>query len=135
MSDLTNELISGKEAWIAKSEGCEVLYAIDDLNYGLGFQELSDKEFMNWDVGRFLLPESYYRFKLKPKTIMINSVEVPAPFKPNDGEFFYCLSPSSDSGYSFNTNKIFSQYGAWRTEDQVKQVVAALRNVFGGNIN
>ena len=70
-------------------------------------------------------------------------MEVPAPFEPKDGEDFYYLDCTSDNygGWaktswrnaesdSFKNNTVF---GAWRTEEEIKQVVAALRQVFGGS--
>ena len=79
-------------------------------------------------------------FRLKPRTITINGIEVPAPFEPKNGEDFYYLDCTSDNygGWaktswrnvesdSFKNNTVF---GAWRTEEEIKQVVSALHSVF-----
>lgn len=79
------------------------------------------------------------QFRLKPRTITINGIEVPAPFKPKIGEYVYFISSDEVKGYAETTlvdtemNWGFVQFGAWRTEEEIKQVVAALRQVFGGS--
>lgn len=72
-------------------------------------------------------------FRIKPRTITLN-IEIPAPFEPKEGEEFFILAPLSVTGYTkvqgITTQALLDEYvklGAWRTEEQVKQVVAALR--------
>ena len=72
-------------------------------------------------------------FRLKPRTITLN-VEIPAPFEPKEGEEFFILAPLSVTGYTkvqgITTQALLDEYvklGAWRTEEEIKQVVAALR--------
>ena len=74
-----------------------------------------------------------YEFRLKPRTITINGIEVPAPFEPKEGEIYWYLTDSS-YGYGCVENKECCRVGIapWRTEEEIKQVVAALRQVFGG---
>lgn len=74
-------------------------------------------------------------FRIKPKTILINGVEVPAPFTPIEGDTFYYLNDGEECGYikcehdwAFDPKDLI--FGAWRTEEEIKQVVAALRKVF-----
>lgn len=74
-------------------------------------------------------------FRIKPKTILINGVEVPAPFKPKEGDTFYYLNDGEECGYikcehdwAFDPKDL--NFGAWRTEEEIKRVVAALRKVF-----
>lgn len=74
-------------------------------------------------------------FRIKPKTILINGVEVPAPFKPKEGDTFYYLNDGEECGYikcehdwTFDPKDL--NFGAWCTEEEIKQVVAALRKVF-----
>ena len=90
--------------------------------------------FESWRLlGAEILPANY-EFRLKPRTITINGIEVPAPFEPKDNENFYVIDCDSKDGYRKISNMIHSswtQFGAWRTEDEIKQVVAAFRNVFG----
>lgn len=76
-------------------------------------------------------------FRLKPRTITLN-VEIPAPFEPKVGDIYYFINSSNLKGYGFNKfandgdDECLTFYGAWRTEDEVKQVVAALRGGIKG---
>ena len=96
-----------------------------------------DEHEEEFTIGDLINPR--YEFRLKPRTITINGIEVPAPFEPKDGDYFYVICPTSFTGYTdvFAENqenlKCFSKFGAWRTEEEIKQVVAALRQVFGGS--
>lgn len=65
-------------------------------------------------------------FRHKPETIKIE-LEIPAPFEPKDGEKYWIVTDEYKLGYtsSYSSSGIL---GKWRTEDQVKQVVTALRN-------
>lgn len=134
MNTKVNEgkLISGKEALIALANGEDVeLQAAGDMSWYDSTQ---------WTVGELLCFKG--RFRLKPRTITINGIEVPAPFEPKNGEDFYYLDCTSDNygGWaktawrniesdSFKNNTVF---GAWRTEEEIKQVVTALRFVLKG---
>ena len=118
-----SELISGKEALIALANGEDV-----EFDAGIGTCHLAHK-------GLTLHCFDSYKFRLKPRTIIINGIEVPAPFKPKVGSEYWHIQTCRD-GYSrsrFN-NEYCDQhlvaYGAWRTEDEIKQVVEALRKVF-----
>ena len=64
--------------------------------------------------------------------ITINSIEVPAPFKPKEGETYWFIT-DSECGYNCVENKEGCRVGiaAWRTEEEIKQVVSALRQIFG----
>lgn len=71
-------------------------------------------------------------FKLKPSTIMIGPVEVPAPFEPEEGQEVWFIDDNSECGYSRSCeydSDIYSYYGWWRTEEEIKQVVSALRKL------
>lgn len=75
-------------------------------------------------------------FRLKPRTITINGIEVPAPFEPKEGDEVYFIDCEPRQGYlndliGDGCEPEWTQFGAWRTEDEVKQVVEALRHVFG----
>ena len=118
---MTN-LISGKEALIALGSGKEVEYKSID---GWGDASL---------IHAFEFLDNNYEFRLKPRTIKLE-LEIPVPFEPKDNENFYVIDCDSKDGYRKISNMIHSswtQFGAWRTEEQIKQVVAALRQVFGG---
>lgn len=119
--------ISGKEALIALANG-------EDLQW-------RDGDFQQWnDVNDYLRLGIFNdcEFRLKPRTITINGIEVPAPFEPKVGEEYWCFSTQTVLGYGHNVYKSeradrrFINIGAWRTEDEVKQVVAVLRQIFGG---
>ena len=63
-----------------------------------------------------------------------NGFEVPEPFEPKVGEEYWFIADYISSGYGCTQEGtgINSSIGKWKTEDEVKQVVAALRQVFGG---
>ncbi len=123
---MTN-LISGKEALIALANGEEVQWVTGGV-----IRDITGE----WQVGEFLHPS--FKFRLKPRTITINGIEVPAPFDPKEGEEYWCFSTQTVLGYGHNVyeseraDRRFINMGAWRTEEEIKQVVAALRQVFGG---
>ena len=73
-----------------------------------------------------------FLFRLKPNTITLNGVEVPAPFEPKDGDKTYYLNDEMTDGYGESEHLEHFEYhfGAWRTEEEIKQVVEALRSVF-----
>ena len=123
---MTN-LISGKEALIAFANGVGV--QISHKN------ETLKKEWHDL-YGTLMLSafdSDIYEFRLKPRTITINGIEVPAPFEPKVGEKYWFIADYVSSGYSDTREGtgINSSIGKWRTEDEIKQVVAALRQVFG----
>lgn len=135
MNTKVNEgkLIGGKDAKLAWANGEELEFYSPDLDVWFG---LNDEPFIS-DVF------DTRPIRLKPRTITVNGIEVPAPFKPKNGEDFYYLDCTSDNygGWAktswrnvesdaFKNNTVF---GAWRTEEEIKQVVAALRQVFGGS--
>ena len=65
---------------------------------------------------------------------MIGNIEVPSPFEPKDGDTVFVLANFIQQGYLECKYPTFGghvfQFGAWRTEEEIKQVVAALRKVF-----
>ncbi|HAV2934658.1 TPA: hypothetical protein JIU02_01090 [Acinetobacter baumannii] len=73
-------------------------------------------------------------FRIKPKTILINGVEVPAPFTPKNGDTFFYLSDESMEGFHQSvwdderwSNMLF---GVWPSKDQVLKVIAVLKDIF-----
>ena len=121
-----SELISGKEALIALANGEEV-------------ECKNDVTGMDWSDATGLLVRSFFDpthmwgFRLKPRTIIINGIEVPAPFEPKEYEDCYMLTDLYEHGYTRTSWKYSKSVPAWRTEEEIKQVVAALRQVFGGS--
>ena len=123
------KLISGKGALIALANGEEV--------------ETKKKDEITWSsIGFFavnIFKDERWEFRLKPRTITINGIEVPAPFEPKDGDKYYYIDSNREICYDWDSNDCETTdenrvaFGAWRTEEEIKQVVAALRQVFGGS--
>lgn len=125
---MTN-LISGKEALIALANGQEVEWTHFSVGKWHKVPQGTAK------LQYFLDGDSGWKFRLKPRTITINGIEVPAPFEPNHGDEIWFLNPDYGCGYAdgdYDPAESVIQFGVWRTEDEVKQVVAALRQIFGG---
>lgn len=121
---MTN-LISGKEALIALANGEEV-----EFKDGADKWE-NIKYHMNLDLSMFLTSPEWMHFRLKPKPIILNGIEVPKPFEPKYGESAWVVDSATPLGY----RKIFhhgegGRFMCWRTEDEIKQVIAALRTIF-----
>jgi len=121
-----SELISGKEAKLAwaNEEQLQVVHITQKV-----WEDLNDKHPLA------VFTSDKYIFRLKPRTIAINGIEVPAPFKPKVGEeYFYIYGCRNNYARSRFNSEHCDQHlialGAWRTEDEIKQVVAALRSVF-----
>ena len=110
-----SELISGKEALIALANDQEVEYFDEKLG-----------EWVYMDMTHHFKRD----FRLKPRTISINGIEVPAPFEPNEFEDCYMLSDLYEHGYTKTSWKYSKSVPAWRTEEEIKQVIAALRSIF-----
>lgn len=122
-------LISGADALRALADGKEVEYLYGENNW-LSVIEMQ--------VLITAFTGSKFKFRLKPRTITLN-VEIPAPFEPKEGEEFFILAPLSVTGYTkvqgITTQVLLDEYvklGAWRTEEEIKQVVAALRGGIKG---
>ena len=127
-----SELISGKEALIALANGEEVEVKFNSTD---GWNKINQKDAYSFEI--FLNPIRT-EFRLKPRTIKINEIEVPAPFNPpenlDNSLLWWVLDTDQECGYSQcrNPKHPSSLLGAWRTGEEIKQVVAALRQVFGG---
>ena len=90
---------------------------------------------MNLDLSLFLTSPDWIKFRLKSKTITLNGIEVPATFNPKEGEVFYYINDYSENGYDWVNycDNLFNNtvwIGKWRNEDEIKQVIAALRSAF-----
>ena len=119
-----SELISGKEALIALANGEDVecrAYEKNWINANNNHHPLS------------LFFDDSFQFRLKPRTISINGVEVPAPFEPKEGDDFriYYLHGLYERGYDWMHSAHYREFHlVWRTEEEIRQVIAALRSVF-----
>ena len=127
MNTKVNEgkLISGKEALIALANGEQVEFFYRDAWGSIGEMIVID-HFTN----------DKFKFRLKPRTITINGVEVPAcgaDYKPHTFMFVLnSLEPCEYSKIILDESDEIPPYW-WSTEEEIKQVVAALRQVFGGS--
>jgi len=126
MNTKVNEgkLISGKEALIALANGEDVEWRHPERDWFKAPQcGMRTQDFFS----------GVYQFRLKPRTISINGIEVPAPFEPKEYEDCYMLTDLYEHGYTRTSWKYSKSVPAWRTKEEIKQVVAALRQVFGGS--
>ena len=128
---MTN-LISGKEALIALANGQEVEYWCEN-DPSIQKKWTPIKSLSEYKLSYFLENKPRFEFRLKPRTISINGIEVPAPFEPKVGEKYWFIADYTSYGYSDTQEGtgINSSIGKWRTEEEIKQVVAALRQIFG----
>lgn len=117
-----SELISGRDAWLANFDGEHVQYKVRSSN-----DEWDSFKPEDWLIED--LKSNDYEFRLKPKTITINGVEIVAPFDPKVGQYVWFISDDWGCGYSGCEHKEDSSYnfGCWATEDDVKQAVLALK--------
>lgn len=125
-------LISGRDAWLADFDGKKVQFK----NIGTGNDQWFPFESENWDHED--LKSGSYQFRLKPQTIKLE-LELPKPFEPKQGEMYWWIDATSEKGYSytyFDNNKAdqdVMQFGAFRTEDDVKKAVEQLRKIRGAS--
>lgn len=125
-----NGLISGADALRALADGEDVLWKANS-------ESIADaKRFIEHPpyLALALDPNCDYQFWIKPRTISINGIEVPAPINRTlkKGEVVWILSNTYSSGYRQVQHKDLNDYtfGAWASEEEIKQVAAALRKVF-----
>lgn len=116
------KLLSGEEAKLAWANG-EQLQVVHMTKKE--WETLTDNYMLS------VFDDNSYVFRLTPRTITINGIEVTAPFEPKEGEHYFVLNPYCDCGYSEEKFSIAYavNLGAWRTENETKQVVSALRSV------
>lgn len=115
-------LISGADAKIAWAKGQDL-----QIDTGSGFEDLTDNYYLA------VFDRESNKFRLKPRTIKLE-IEVPAPFEPKDGELFWHISPEYEKGfaksmYDDRNVNTWQQFGAWRTEAEIKIVVEQIRKL------
>lgn len=129
-------LISGADA-LANVHKCIVQYLHDDEPYGR-WTTITDHLWSQYHLGMFLDPDTKFKFRLKPQIIKVE-LELPKPFEPKEGEEYYLINPFQEDGYDSyvfdadNCDHIYTQFGAYRTEDDVKKAVEQLRKIRGTN--
>ncbi|MFX8817667.1 hypothetical protein ABTM55_01820 [Acinetobacter baumannii] len=131
-------LISGAEALRALIDGHEVQGRLENQVQWIDINPKSDGAL----VKSFLTEKNrigircYFRFK--PQTIKLE-LELPKPFEPEEGEKYWWINPNAKLGYEWDTNDLertdFNRIAmsVWRTEEEIKQVVAQLRKIRGAN--
>ena len=134
MEQVEKGLISGKEALIALANGDTVEVTSSSIE---DWHELNG----NSPVSLLLTGKNIkgfdFKFRIKPKTILLNGIEIPVPFEPEEGDEVWFIDCDSNRGYSSDVigqgcKEHWIQFGAWKSEDEIKQVVAALLKVFKG---
>lgn len=127
-----SELISGKEALIALANGEEVLFrnkSTGDTNHA----KYQTAECIQNGYYEYCGERIYLEFFIKPHTITINGVEVPCCGENYQyGDAMYILNSLEPEEYSLIVLDKADEVPAywWRTEEEIKQVVAALRSIF-----
>lgn len=124
--------MNGNEAKKAWGEGHEIQFAyeehIDEKTWAL----ICDDDPLSIFKRRGVV------FRIKPRTIKIGEYEVPAPFEPEVGDTVFFISSSDGKGWDFmkfndsSVHRSLIQYGAWRTQEEIVQVVPAVRSVLNG---
>lgn len=116
-------LISGADAKLAWAKGEDVEFHYADTIWA----EIPSCAQLS------IFDDEEIKFRLKPSTITLN-VEIPAPFEPKDGEEAWCLDGNTLNGYKkvICDDFIDSGIGFWRTEEEIKKVVTALRGGIKG---
>ncbi|MFX5719662.1 hypothetical protein ABTE70_04825 [Acinetobacter baumannii] len=123
-------LISGAEAKLAWANGVDI--QIKNVNC-VNWYDLDESKY-NLDI----FDNVRVDFRLKPQTIKLE-LELPKPFEPKVGDIYWFLSPFYSTGYDSSVfedhqaDKLQVQYGAYRTQDEIKQVVEQLRKIRGTN--
>lgn len=117
-------LISGAEALRALADGKEVEFKHDTQGW---------VTCLGLNIERVL--GGWHQMRLKPQTIKVE-LELPKPFEPKDGETFYYLNDGEECGFvkcehdwAFDPKEL--NFGAYRTEEEIKQVVEQLRKIKG----
>ncbi|MGQ1316570.1 hypothetical protein ACT400_12905 [Acinetobacter baumannii] len=129
-------LISGDVA-LANVHKHIVQYLHDDEPYGR-WTTITDNLWSQYHLGMFLDPDTKFKFRFKPQTIKVE-LELPKPFEPQVGEWYFFVSTENDCGYStdkfegLDRDVIQTQFGAYRTANEVEQVVEQLRKIRGTN--
>lgn len=122
-SEAEQGLISGADALRALVDGKEVEFKCGGSDWRLLNAKQQPLE---------ILIDPTVQFCLKPCTIKL-SIEIPEPFEPKEGEAYWVLNPYCDKGYCEERyTKEYTTLGAWRSEEEIRKVVAAFRGGIKG---
>ncbi|SSU62121.1 Uncharacterised protein [Acinetobacter baumannii] len=129
-------LISGAEALRALADGKSVQWISKD------FPEWDDLDIWNANTRNFLnekcINDGGFKYRLKPQTIKVE-LELPKPFEPKAGEWYFFVSTENECGYStdkfegLERDVLQTQFGAYRTANEIEQVVEQLRKIRGAS--
>lgn len=129
-------LISGADALRALLYGNDVQVHESTYKKEIWF-DLKKTKFTPSEILEEKVRDKPYKltFRLKPSTIKLE-LEIPAPFEPKEGDLYWFITSRTEKGYSSRNHKFSHgnsgfQFGAWRTEEEIKQVVASLRGIKG----
>lgn len=122
-------LISGAEAKLAWANGVDI--QIKNVNC-VNWYDLDESKY-NLDI----FDNVRVDFRLKPQTIKLE-LELPKPFEPEEDCHVYILDDGKTDGYrryfyEVHGDKGNEFIGIWKTEDEIKQVVAQLRKIRGAS--
>ena len=124
-----SELISREEAKLAWANGKKLQIA--NMIVGEDFYDIDDSNTM---LNIFDL--DFYKFRLKPRTITLNNIEVPCnKIKHDKDDVVWVINTACENWYDWicgsdcDSNTLY-----WKSEDEIKQVVSALRSVFKGGV-
>ncbi|MDH2664767.1 hypothetical protein QDR98_02075 [Acinetobacter baumannii] len=122
-------LISGAEAKLAWANGVDI--QIKNVNC-VNWYDLDESKY-NLDI----FDNVRVDFRLKPQTIKLE-LELPKPFEPEEDCHVYILDDGKTDGYRRYSYEVHGDkgntfIGIWRTEDEIKQVVAQLRKIRGAS--
>ena len=123
-----SKLISGKEALIALANDQGVEY----MDTSSTFESLGWSNAFGLGTNLFFLDR--FKFRLAPRTILINGIEVPAPAEDEDyhHQGIWILNSLEPKEYGYVVLDITDELPSywWESEEEIQQVVAALRSVF-----
>lgn len=125
ISVISEGLICGADALRALGDGKEVEFKCGGSSWRLLDAKQQPLE---------ILIDQKVQFRLKSTTIKLE-IEIPKPFKPKVGDTAYFLSTSNSCGYTCTNDfkgygfDSLIQFGAWQTEEQIKQVVEVLSSL------
>lgn len=131
-------LISGADvpALIKKGESVQ-FRSVFNVQGGGEWQDLNlERDEEEFSLGDLI--NTRFEWRLKPQTIKLE-LELPKPFEPQMGDRYWIIHPAFKRGYTegmfgeADKHEAFQQFGAYRTEDDVKQAVEQLRKIRGTN--
>lgn len=133
-------LISGADALRALADGKEVELLDEelDISWTKIMTEKDERNAIEPCISMFFDGYREIKFRLKPQTIKVE-LELPKSFEPKDGDIYWFITPNHSTGYDFSEfddsqgDKLLMQYGVYRTEEEIKQVVEQLRKIRGAS--